>query len=769
MQAIRDAAAHALGHRPAVILILSFEAGLAIGLSHFPAPGFASVVLGVLCLGLARSRLLWLPCVAALGFLFGLAARSASERECSARLPAGPITLTLRLEEPVTSGVALARPEDCRGPIAVRIRGTGLLPSGSRLRVEGRWIPSRRFGGRPGGLLVVGKFSPTPSTQPPGLSDQLRTWLARTTTRLYGSRAGLVDALLVGRRGGIDAPLNAAFSRSGLVHLLSISGFHVGVVFGWAMLLLRALRVRRESAAAVAAALVVLYVSFIGWPAPATRAALLCALLSWSLGRQRHPGAGSLLAVTCLGSTLLEPWAIFDLGGWLSASALLGAMTFSRWSDRAIAPRAGWRMLFASLGATLATAPLTATALGSVALAGIVLNFAAIPLAALAVPAVLASVLLAPVLPPLAEALAGGGGLGLAGLEALARLGSRLPAGAFVVQPGPVAALPWLLLLGAGLWVLGRRNTSRRAALRLGWLAGTAGLFSLVPLGRLFAPHQGPGLSLHFLNVGQGDAALIRTPAGRWILVDAGPAGTAESGTRAGESRDAGRQVVLPFLMRRGVRRLAAFVLSHAHLDHGGGAPAVLEEIPAELILEPAEPVVEPRYLELLDLAAERGMRWQPARAGDSLVVDGVVLTVLHPDTAWAGWRSDLNDDSVVLLVRFGSFQAVLAGDLGVRAESLLAGRIGPVDLLKVGHHGSAGSTGVPWLAELAPRVAVISVGANRYGHPAPAALARLADAGAEVWRTDRDGSIQVTVEETTMVLRGRRGTRVHVRPGRFK
>jgi competence protein ComEC len=162
-------------------------------------------------------------------------------------------------------------------------------------------------------------------------------------------------------------------------------------------------------------------------------------------------------------------------------------------------------------------------------------------------------------------------------------------------------------------------------------------------------------------------------------------------------------------------------------------------------------------------------MRWQPARAGDSLVVDGVVLTVLHPDTAWAGWRSDLNDDSVVLLVRFGSFQAVLAGDLGVRAESLLAGRIGPVDLLKVGHHGSAGSTGVPWLAELSPRVAVISVGANRYGHPAPAALARLADAGAEVWRTDRDGSIQVTVEETTMVLRGRRGTRVYVRPGRFK
>ncbi|HSE51315.1 MAG TPA: DNA internalization-related competence protein ComEC/Rec2 [Gemmatimonadales bacterium] len=760
MQTIRAAGAHALGHRPAVVLIVSFEAGLAIGLSHFPAPGLASVVLAVLCLSLARDRLAWLPCVAALGFLFGLAARSASEQECSARLAAGPIALALRLEEPVTSGVAMARPEGCRGAIAARMRGTRLLAAGSRLAVEGRWIPSRGFGGRPAGILVVRQVTPIPNSQPPSPTDQLRTGIARTTARLYGPRAGLVDALLVGRRGGIDASLNAAFSRSGLVHLLSISGFHVGVVFGWAMLLFRALRIRRESAAAVAAALVLLYVSFLGWPAPATRAALLCALMSWSLARQRHPGAGSLLAVTCLGSTLLEPWALFDLGGWLSASALLGAMTFSRWSDRAIAPRAGWRMLFASVGATLATAPLTAAALGSVALAGIALNFAAIPLAALAVPAVLASVLVAPVFPPLAEALAGGGGLGLAGLEALARMGSRLPAGGFVVEPGPLAALPWLVLLGTALWMIGRRNTSRRAALRLGWLAGTAGVFSLVPLGRLFAPHEGPGLSLHFLNVGQGDAALIRTPAGRWILVDAGPAGP---GPNVGTSRDAGREVVLPFLVRRGVRRLAAFVLSHAHLDHGGGAPAVLEEIPAELILEPAEPVVEARYLELLELAAERGMRWRPARAGDSLVVDGVRLTVLHPDTVWAGWRSDLNDDSVVLLVRFGSFQAVLAGDLGVRAESLLAGRIGPVDLLKVGHHGSAGSTGLPWLAELAPRAAVISVGANRYGHPAPAALARLADAGAEVWRTDRDGSIQVTVQETTMVLRGRRGTRVYV------
>ena len=141
-------------------------------------------------------------------------------------------------------------------------------------------------------------------------------------------------------------------------------------------------------------------------------------------------------------------------------------------------------------------------------------------------------------------------------------------------------------------------------------------------------------------------------------------------------------------------------------------------------------------------------------------------LTNVYPTALAFLEAGDLGMSAILSAVERAERGEALAGDLGVRAESLLAGRIGPIDLLKVGHHGSGGSTGVPWLAELSPRAAVISVGPNRYGHPAPAALARLADAGAEVWRTDRDGSIQVSVRETTMVLRGRRGTRGYgIRP----
>jgi competence protein ComEC len=128
----------------------------------------------------------------------------------------------------------------------------------------------------------------------------------------------------------------------------------------------------------------------------------------------------------------------------------------------------------------------------------------------------------------------------------------------------------------------------------------------------------------------------------------------------------------------------------------------------------------------------------------------------LHPDTTWAGWGTDLNEDSIVLRVRAGRFEAVLGGDAGLPVESLLRGRVGRAEVLKVGHHGSRTATGSRWLAEIRPSVAVVSVGANRYGHPAPAALARLDSAGADVWRTDREGTITVVVESSRMQVRGR-------------
>ncbi|MBA3659955.1 MAG: MBL fold metallo-hydrolase, partial [Gemmatimonadales bacterium] len=296
----------------------------------------------------------------------------------------------------------------------------------------------------------------------------------------------------------------------------------------------------------------------------------------------------------------------------------------------------------------------------------------------------------------------------------------------------------------------GADNPLREALRRWTW-AVAAGLWAvLLWSARPASADEPSALALHFLDVGQGDAAVIRTPGGHWVLIDAGP---------RDERRDAGRAVVAPFLLRHGARRLAVAVLSHAHLDHLGGLAAVLDRIPAAVVLEPGEMTADPLYTSLLDRLGAKAIRWRAGRPGDQFALDGVRFSVLHPAPSWAEWGEDLNEDSLVLLVEYGSFQAIFAGDAGFPAESLMAPRLRPVDLLKVGHHGSRGSSSDLWLSRLRPRAAVISVGrGNRYGHPTPEAVARLTRAGTRVWRTDRDGTVTVTTDGRQMTVLTRDG-----------
>jgi competence protein ComEC len=220
--------------------------------------------------------------------------------------------------------------------------------------------------------------------------------------------------------------------------------------------------------------------------------------------------------------------------------------------------------------------------------------------------------------------------------------------------------------------------------------------------------------------------------------------------------------VVAPFLARHRAGGLAVAVVSHAHADHLGGIPSVLERYPASRVLEPAELVADPLYAGFLDELDLLALPWHAARDGLRFELDSVRFTVLHPDTVWAEWQLDLNEDSVVLLVEYGSFRALFAGDAGLRAEARLAGRVGRVDVLKAGHHGSRSATGERWLTELRPLVAVISCGqGNRYRHPHLETLARLSGRGIGAWRTDLLGSITVTTDGRSFTIggRGRRET----------
>lgn len=620
---------------------------------------------------------------------------------------------------------AQVRGGPCRGTVTLRWPARKTAAGGTTWLVAGPYL-----GDAARGLLRVrsARLLDAVRRGRGGLRDRI----AARSAALFGARAPLVDALVIGRTADVDPELRERYARSGLAHLLSISGLHVGFVAAWLLLLLRLAGVPPRARLAVSTLAVFAYCWVIGFPAPATRAGVMLALAGIARWRQRVVAPRGTVALAALLVLLGDPWAMLSVGAWLSVSAIAAVI----WAGRAVSGPPFLKLVAPAVAATLVTAPITAYAFGTVAPIGVLANLVAIPLGAVAVPGVICSLALSSLVPALGALLATGSGLALALLDLVASAAARVPGGHVISVPGWPAALAWAGVLSVAWWLW---TTPRRP-----WLLGARAAFvaALLAWGSLVAraPRDSDGvLTVHFLDVGQGDAAALRTPAGHWVLIDGGPR------TPQG---DAGRRVVLPFLRRLGAGALALVVATHGDADHLGGLPAVIEALPPRIVLEPGQPLGRPLYLTFLADVERAAAVWHPARTGDRVELDGVTFQVLSPDSGWAARQEDVNEQSVVLLVTYGTTRLLFMGDAGVPVEAHLAGQVGHVDVLKVGHHGSRTASSEAWLTELAPEEAVISVGAhNTYGHPAPEVLARLLQHHVTTLRTDQLGTITFTTD----------------------
>jgi competence protein ComEC len=632
----------------------------------------------------------------------------------------------VRLSDPVPAAGGVAegdvRGGPCGGSLTIR------WPAGYAAHGGTTWVVAGHFlGDATRGVLVARRVRQL-DAEPRGRGG-LRDRVAQRSRALFGARAPLVDALVIARRAELDADLRERYTRSGLAHLLSISGLHVAFFAAWLGVVLARLRLGARPRFVASTVVMLAYVWLLGFPAPATRSAAMLGLLDIAKLRQRVVAPRGLVAFAALLVMLADPSAMQSIGAWLSVAAVAAVI----WAGRATERSPKLVRLFApAAAATLLTAPITAYAFGTVAPIGVLANLVAIPLAGLAVPGLMVALLLS------SSLLAAGAGLCLALLDLVARSAAALPGGHFIMIAGWPAAATWIGVLAIAWWLW---NTPRRRWLVAARVGFVGVLLSWTTLFHAFTRLSACDcLTVHFLDVGQGDAVALRTPAGRWILIDGGPRGPPPLG-------DAGRRVVVPFLRSHGASQLAAIVATHAHLDHFGGLPAVLDAFDPAFVLEPGQPVPDAGYLGFLAAVERDGAEWRPARRGDRLALDGVTIDVLSPDSAWAAGQVDINEQSVVLLVTFGTTRLLLTGDAGLPTEAHLAGRVGRVTLLKVGHHGSRYATSDRWLDELRPEDAVISVGAkNRYGHPAPEVLARLRAHGITVVRTDQRGTITFTV-----------------------
>jgi competence protein ComEC len=624
-----------------------------------------------------------------------------------------------------------------------------------------------------------------------GALDRLRERAKHAVSAgLPDSDAALALGMVLGEDEQIDTATRDDWRDAGLSHLLAVSGQNVMLLMALALPLLVAAGFGPRGRGIALLCLVALYVPLAGAGPSLQRAGVMGAagIAAMTLSRPSSRWYALLLAAAV--TLALNPRASGDPGWQLSFIAVAGilvagrplaarlrriAQELSRPANRAGRGSALARAAVEGLcegvaitvAATLATAPLLAYHFGSVPLAGLAANLLALPAVAPAMwlGMVKASLgLVAPLLPGadrFAEALGPLTRLAIGYLDRLAERCAALPGARLELPlnsaPAVVSAYAALTALAYGPRLarrLAARRTHRSVAagsgalelaaawrrsprsLRAGGIVLVAVLLVLGGSAVLATPAPPEALTVRFLDIGQGDATLIQDGAGAAVLFDGGPP----------EAR------VYRQLRAAGVRRLDLMVATHQSRDHQGGLQEVLERIPTSLVLENSDRTHDPDFRRLLAEADARGIRHVAARAGHVLQVGRLRIEILSPAPLPPGTPppEDPNPRGVAAIVSAGDFDLWLSAD--AESDAILPLPLRRVEAMKVSHHGSA-DPGLPEVLErLQPEVAAIEVGAgNSYGHPTPETLAALRAAVPHVYRTDRDGTVTVSVRDGRM------------------
>jgi competence protein ComEC len=693
------------------------------------------------------------------------------------------------------SAIAAVEPDGTR--IALTLPRYPIVEPGHRVVVEGslRPPPDDGYGAYLDRIGVVGTLRSRrlevegSSTTPTAAIERLRRDAGAALARaLPEPEAGLAAGILIGLRDRVDREVAAEFTTAGVSHVVAISGWNIAIVAASVGALAGRLGRRRRSLVILAA--IAAYVAFAGASPSVVRAGSMATvvLLARETGRRGQAAAALAWAVALL--LLADPGLVRDAGFQLSAVATGGLLAWAAPIDARLRAFAGGRLpgwlvesLAVSLAAQAATLPVVLATFGRLSIVAPVVNLAVVPLV---VPAMAGGGL------ALAAGVAGGlglptvavafialpGWLALKGMVAVVDVAAGLP---FASLTLPAAAAPLVgAAAGLGLFAIAIRPGTRRGrrhrdpacsgaaskpakpardpasgplrplALRLTIaLLGIA--VAVTTIGAARSPAGGARVTI--LDVGQGDAILVEGSAGGRLLIDGGP--------------DPDRLVrALDARLPPWDRRIDVVVVTHPHEDHVAGIPLLLERYAVGRVLENGMGGTGPGFAaleaELEDGTPVRGL----LAAGDRLRIDDVDLRVLWPGPGTvpdepADSGSAINNLSIVLLGESSGRRFLLTGDAEEDVDrSLLAAGVGRLDLLKVAHHGSATASTSALLAATRPAVAAVSVGSdNPYGHPTASALSRLRDIGAAVYRTDIDGSVEVTL--------GANGLRVRTEHGR--
>jgi len=577
-----------------------------------------------------------------------------------------------------------------------------------------------------------------------------RDW-GRAVESMYADETcGIMKAMLLGDRAMLDAEWKDLYTRSGIAHILAISGLHISFLGRAVCEGMKHLRIPAGTAVLLSCIFLLFYVIMTGCGASSLRAFLFFLALSGAESAGRTYDFPSIFFLSMAVLLIWNPLYLLDAGFILSYAAV-GMLGVSSWYFRTAFPEMNsfLRKICTSAMFQLLMLPAVLFYFYQISVYSLLLNMVVIPGMAFVLAGGFVSIGAGMAFLPAGCAAAWPSRVILYAYTVLCRLFLSLPGGSLILgKPSVMQIVVYYALISSALFLL---TTSKKGRFAL-FFAVTA--VSLV----LLANHHDGRLSVTMLDVGQGDGICITAPSGHSALIDCG----------SSDIDQAGRYRLIPYLKSRGISRLEYVFLTHPDKDHMNGIRELFEtaargrgEVQVSNFVLSAASASDEGSKELLNEARQCRARILVMHQGDTLRDGEVDITCVFPGDS-PGSRGD-NDHSLVLLIQYGRFRAMMTGDLEQKGETALLSYLRKTGinpdctLLKVGHHGSSGASGEAFLEAVRPEYALISAGRyNRYGHPHRETIQRLTQEGAALFNTQTCGEIMVKSDGKRVSVRRR-------------
>lgn len=557
----------------------------------------------------------------------------------------------------------------------------------------------------------------------------------------------LVKAIITGERAEISQNLTDIFQDAGVIHILAISGLHVGIITAGLFLLLNLIPpniLKDEFKYIIIIILMLGYAAITGFRPSVSRATLMFAILLMARYFNRPYHIYNSIYVAALILLLWQPLYLYDAGFLLSFLVTFVIVAFAPIIEERLSFLPGYlrKLVSVSLAAWLGVAPLTAYFFYKISFISILANIVIIPFIGIILILALSSIFISFLFLPIARLIVI---FTNTLIEILVTIGHRLSllpfAYKYVAKPEIFFIIIYYFIVLIVFYSINSWSKYNILEKKYRFWVIVAASFILLVGNMIFPP---PLLAVHFLNVGQGDCIFIQTPQEQNILIDGG--GTPYS------DFDVGKNTVIPYLRREGINQIDVMFLTHPDIDHLEGLLPVLDEMKVNLVVDSGLECQDNSYLDFKSLIREkRSMSYYQTKAGDTIKINpDLEFVILNPVKTSVNWdESDFNNNSIVLKLHYKNAKFLFTGDIEKNAEvSLLASSyLLKSDILKVAHHGSNSSTGEPFLNSVEPEIAVISVGLNDFGHPHPDVVKRLKAKCKKVFRTDLNGTIIIKTD----------------------